>query len=175
MRFFHSVESMEQVTFWLNTEAKANLHSDLVVSCLDLSSDELICKEEMSPENQIVIIYDRQCHFCQSSVEWVEQKLSVVAKPFQQTNLGEFGLTHDQCSKSVQVIADAHTYSGATAIYYLLKCRGNRGLSTLITTSGPVGHWGYRWISTHRSSKVVTAMTVLLEKSNLKYRGREGI
>jgi len=128
----------------------------------------------MTTDNRIVIIFDGQCHFCQSSIEWIEQKLSVITKPFQQTDLEQFGLTYDQCSKSVHVIADARTYSGATAISYLLKCRGNRALSTLISASGALGHWGYRWVSTHRSSKVVAAMTALLDQSNSKHRNRQG-
>ncbi len=121
-------------------------------------------------ENLIVVIYDGQCQFCQASIDWIEQKLFVEAKAFQNADLDSYGLTFDQCSKSVYVVADDTVIVGAAAIAYLMKKRGNRALSVLITTSGVLGRWGYRWVSTHRNSFVVRLAHYLLNQSNSRYK-----
>lgn len=121
-------------------------------------------------DNQIVVIYDGQCQFCQASIDWFEQKLAVDAKPFQKAELNLYGLTYDQCSQSVHVIADGAVLAGAPAIAFLLKARGNRSLSLLITASGVFGRWGYRWIATHRNSLIVNFAHRLLNQSNLRHQ-----
>jgi predicted DCC family thiol-disulfide oxidoreductase YuxK len=120
-------------------------------------------------ENQIVVIYDGQCQFCQASIDWIEQKLVVDAKAFQDIDLASYGLTFDQCSKSVHVVADGTIFFGAAAIAFLMKKRGNRLLSLLITTSGILGRWGYQWVSNHRNSFVVKVAHRLLNQSNSRY------
>ena len=120
-------------------------------------------------ENQIVVIYDGQCQFCQASIDWIEQKLVVDAKAFQEADLASYGLTLDQCSKSVHVVADGTIFFGAAAIAFLMKKRGNRLLSLLITTSGILGRWGYQWVSNHRNSFVVKVAHRLLNQSNSRY------
>jgi predicted DCC family thiol-disulfide oxidoreductase YuxK len=124
-------------------------------------------------ENQIVVIYDGQCQFCQASIDWIEQKLVVDSKAFQQADLASYGLTLDQCSKSVHVVADGTIFFGAAAIAFLMKKRGNRLLSLLITTSGILGRWGYQWVSNHRNSFVVKAAHRLLDQSNLNYKKKQ--
>lgn len=124
----------------------------------------------MSPDNPIVVLYDGQCQFCQASIDWIEQKLVVDSKPFQETDLTRYGLSYDQCSQSVHVIADGAVLAGAPAIAFLLKVRGNRSLSLLITAFGVFGHWGYRWIATHRNSFIVNTAHRLLKQSNLNYK-----
>jgi predicted DCC family thiol-disulfide oxidoreductase YuxK len=123
--------------------------------------------------NQIVVIYDGQCHFCQASIDWIEQKLVVESKPFQQVDLAKLGLTYEKCSKAVHVVAGDKVLVGAAAIAYLLKMRGNRALSLLITTSGPFGRFGYKWVSTHRDSLVVKAVHRLLNQSNTRYNRKQ--
>ena len=118
-------------------------------------------------DNQIVVVYDGQCQFCQASIDWIEQKLSVDSKAFQEAELNLYGLSYDQCSQSVHVIADGAVLAGAPAIAFLLKARGNRSLSLLITASGVFGRWGYRWIATHRNSLIVNFAHRLLNQSNL--------
>jgi predicted DCC family thiol-disulfide oxidoreductase YuxK len=120
-------------------------------------------------ENQIVVIYDGQCQFCQASIDWIGQKLVVDAKAFQDIDLASYGLTFDQCSKSVHVVADGTIFFGASAIAFLMKKRGNRLLSLLITTSGILGRWGYQWVSNHRNSFVVKVAHRLLNQSNSRY------
>jgi predicted DCC family thiol-disulfide oxidoreductase YuxK len=124
-------------------------------------------------ENQIVVIYDGQCQFCQASIDWIAQRLAVDAKSFQKADLVRYGLTLDQCSKSVHVVAEDTVFVGAAAIAFLMKKRGNRVLSLLITTSGIFGRWGYQWVSTHRNSFLVRLAHRLLNQSNSRYKRKQ--
>jgi predicted DCC family thiol-disulfide oxidoreductase YuxK len=117
-------------------------------------------------ENQIIVIYDGECAFCASSIDWIKQRLVVDAQPFQQTDLAKFGLTYQQCSQSVQVITHSTVLAGAPAIAFLLKKRGNRLLGLFVTASGPFGRFGYKWIAAHRSSFVVSVLHQILKLSN---------
>ena len=118
--------------------------------------------------NQITVVFDGQCHFCQQSVTWIARKLTVTALPFQTSDLTPFNLTKEQCAKQVYVISQGTTYGGAAAIAYLLKRRGNRIQSGLITASGPIGRAGYRWIASHRNSIPVKLATRMLQYLNGK-------
>jgi len=124
-------------------------------------------------DKQIVVIYDGQCQFCQASIDWIEQKLVVDSKAFQNVDLASYGLTFNQCSKSVHVVAEDSVFVGAAAIAFLMKERGNRVLSVLITTSGIFGRLGYQWVSTHRNSFVVRLAHHLLNQSNLNYKKKQ--
>jgi predicted DCC family thiol-disulfide oxidoreductase YuxK len=125
-------------------------------------------------ENQIIVIYDGECAFCASSIDWIKQRLVVDAQPFQQTDLAKFGLTYQQCSQSVQVITHSTVLAGAPAIAFLLKKRGNRLLSLFITASGPFGRFGYKWIAAHRSSGVVSVLHKILKSSNSRHIKKSG-
>ena len=118
--------------------------------------------------NQITVIFDGQCHFCQQSVTWIQRKLVITALPFQTSDLAPFNLTKEQCAKQVYVISAGITYGGATAIAFLLKRRGNRIQSGLITASGPMGRAGYHWIAGHRNSWPVKLSTRILTYLNRK-------
>ena len=118
--------------------------------------------------SQITVIFDGQCEFCQQSVAWIQRKLHVTALPFQTSDLSSFNLTHEQCAQQVFVISDGITYGGAAAIVFLLKHRGNKIQSGLITTSGPIGRAGYRWIAGHRNSWPVKFSTRILTYLNGK-------
>ena len=118
--------------------------------------------------NQITVIFDGQCHFCQQSVTWIARKLTVTALPFQTSDLVPFNLSKEQCAKQVYVISEGITYGGAAAIAFLLKRRGNRIQSGLITASGPMGRAGYRWIASHRNSWPVKLSTRILTYLNRK-------
>ena len=124
-------------------------------------------------ENKVIVIYDGECAFCESSIKWIEQRLDVDSKPFQQADLAKLGLTYEQCSKAVHVVAGDKVLVGAAAIAYLLKARGNHALSLLITTSGPFGRFGYRWVSLHRNSLVVRFVHLFLDQSNLRYKKKQ--
>jgi predicted DCC family thiol-disulfide oxidoreductase YuxK len=120
-------------------------------------------------ENQIVVIYDGECAFCKTSIEWIEQRLVVDSMPFQKADLAKYGLTYQQCSQSVQVVVNSTVLAGAPAIAFLLKKRGNRLLSLFITTSGPFGRLGYKWVVAHRSSSVVSALHQILKVANSRH------
>ena len=115
----------------------------------------------------ITVIFDGDCEFCQQSITWIQRKLVVDAIAFQTADLQPFNLTKEQCAKQVYVVSDSITYSGADAIRYLLKKRGNRTGAMLLGATGNVGRAGYRWIASHRSSwviKVATRVLYLLNK-----------
>jgi predicted DCC family thiol-disulfide oxidoreductase YuxK len=118
--------------------------------------------------NQITVIFDGQCVFCQQSVTWIQRKLVITALPYQTSDLTPFNLTKEQCAKQVYVISAGMTYGGAAAIAFLLKRRGNRIQSGLITASGPIGRVGYRWIASHRNSSPVKLATRILQYLNGK-------
>ncbi len=118
--------------------------------------------------SQITVIFDGQCHFCQQSVTWIARKLTITALPFQTSDLAPFNLTKEQCARQVYVVSQGSTYGGAAAIAFLLKQRGNRIQSGLITTSGPLGRASYRWIASHRNSIPVKLATRLLQYLNGK-------
>jgi predicted DCC family thiol-disulfide oxidoreductase YuxK len=121
-------------------------------------------------ENQIVVIFDGECAFCKASIEWIEQRLVVDSKPFQEADLAKYGLTYQQCSQSVQVVVNSTVLAGAPVIAFLLKKRGNRIISLFITAAGPIGRSGYKWIAAHRSSFVVAALHQILKSSNSRHK-----
>ena len=131
------------------------------------------CTLNLEMNNQIVVIYDGQCHFCQASIDWIEQKLVVDSKAFQQADLASYGLNFEQCAKAVHVVAGDKVLVGAAAIAYLMNNRGNRALSLVITTSGPFGRFGYKWIAAHRNSLLVNAVHRLLNQSNSRYKKKQ--
>ena len=117
--------------------------------------------------NQITVIFDGECEFCRQSVTWISRKLEITALPFQSADLSAFNLTREQCAKQVYVISEGTTHGGAAAIAFLLKHRGNRVLSALISLSGGIGRAGYRWIASHRNSwpvKVATKVLIFLNR-----------
>jgi predicted DCC family thiol-disulfide oxidoreductase YuxK len=118
--------------------------------------------------SQITVIFDGDCEFCQQSVTWIARKLTITVLPFQTSDLAPFNLTKEQCAKQVYVVSQGVTYGGAAAIAYLIKRRGNRIQSGLITASGPIGRAGYRWIASHRNSIPVKLATRLLRYLNGK-------
>lgn len=116
--------------------------------------------------NQIEVIYDGECEFCRQSVNWIQRKLEVSAHPFQSTDLSAFNLTTEQCAKQVYVISGNETYGGAAGIAFLLKHRGNRIQSFVISALGPFSRAGYRWIASHRNSWLVKRATKVLRFLN---------
>ena len=110
----------------------------------------------------ITVIFDGECEFCRQSVTWIQRKVAITALPFQTAELSPFHLTREQCAKQVYVISEGTTCGGAAAIAFLLKHRGKRVQSALITISGPIGRAGYRWIASHRNSWPVKFATKVL-------------
>ena len=113
--------------------------------------------------SEVVVIYDGKCELCKNSVHWIEKKLEIKALDFHTADLSKFNLTFEQCSREVFVLADEKVFSGAKAVAFLLRCRGNKFLSLLITLSGPLGRIGYKWIARNRSSAPVKLLSRLLK------------
>ena len=113
--------------------------------------------------SEISVIYDGKCELCSNSINWLQKKIEITALDFHSADLSQFGLTLQQCSREVFVITGAQQLSGAGAVAYLLKLRGNRVLSTLITLSGPIGRSGYRWVAGNRNSVPVKLLSRLLK------------
>jgi predicted DCC family thiol-disulfide oxidoreductase YuxK len=116
--------------------------------------------------NQITVIFDGQCEFCQQSVTWIKRKLAINELPFQTSDLTPFNLSKEECAKQVYVVSQGTTYGGAEAIAFLLNRRGNRLLWVSIKILGPLGRAGYRWIAAHRNSLPVKIATKILTKLN---------
>jgi predicted DCC family thiol-disulfide oxidoreductase YuxK len=114
--------------------------------------------------DEATVIYDGDCRLCQASVNWLRLKLVIAAEPFQRAHLERFGVTRDECAKEVVVYTTKVTYRGAAAVAYLLRARGNRLASIVITASGPLGRYGYHWVATHRNSPPITLLTRILER-----------
>ena len=110
------------------------------------------------------VIYDGDCRLCQASIYWLRLKLDIAAEPFQRAHLERFGVTPEECAKEVIVYTPKTTYRGAAAVAYLLQARGNRLAFIVITASGPLGRFGYRWVATHRNSALITLLTRILER-----------
>jgi predicted DCC family thiol-disulfide oxidoreductase YuxK len=113
--------------------------------------------------SKIIVIYDGQCQLCKNSISWVSRKLEINALDFHTTDLSQFGLSAEQCSREVFVISEQHRFSGAQAAAFLLKCRGNKVLSALITLTGPLGRAVYRWVASNRNSWLVKILSRLLK------------
>ena len=113
--------------------------------------------------SEISIIYDGKCELCNNSINWLKKKIEITALDFHSADLSQFGLSLEQCSRVVFVISGDKTFSGAGAVAFLLKYRGNRVLSYLITLSGPIGRSGYRWVAGNRNSVPVKLLSHLLK------------
>jgi len=113
--------------------------------------------------SEITVIYDGQCQLCKNSIAWISKKLAISVVDFHTAELSRYGLSHEQCAREVFVIAADNRYSGAQAVTFLLKARGNKVLAAVITLSGPLGRAGYRWVAGNRNSWPVKILSRLLE------------
>jgi predicted DCC family thiol-disulfide oxidoreductase YuxK len=104
-----------------------------------------------------LLIFDGDCGFCTASVRWGQRwiKRMPVATPYQQLDLGLFGLSETDCTTAVQYVArDQHVYAAHDAVSSLLLAAG-RGwwvLGALMRLPGI--HWlsgvVYRWVARNR-------------------------
>jgi predicted DCC family thiol-disulfide oxidoreductase YuxK len=112
---------------------------------------------------EITVIYDGQCQLCQNAISWVSKKIVITALDFHTADLAQLQLSEDQCAREVFVIAEGKRHSGAQAVAFLLKVRGNTFLSALITLSGPLARFGYRWVAGNRNSWPVKILSSFLK------------
>ena len=114
--------------------------------------------------SEIIVIYDGKCDLCKNSISWIRKRLAINALDFHATDLSRFNLSAEQCSREVFVISGTERFSGASAVAFLLKRRGNKVLSALITGSGPCARIGYRWVARNRSSKLVGLLNNIIKR-----------
>ena len=110
------------------------------------------------------VIYDGTCDFCKSCVEWVKARTKISAIPNQSIEPTEYGITREQCEKSVVVIADK-TYFAAKAVAILFKQTGHKFLASVLIFSGPVGELGYKYVANHRDGILVKILHWLIKKN----------
>lgn len=91
-------------------------------------------------------------------------RCEVDAISFHLIDPSQYGLTLSECQSQVIAISDAQIFKGADAVALLMAYRGNRATASFIRASGPIGRATYRWISTHRNSIPVKALTGVIEK-----------
>ena len=115
--------------------------------------------------SEISVIYDGTCELCNNSINWLQKKINIKALDFHSADLSQFGLSLEQCSREVFVVIGTKQLSGAGAVAYLLRVRGNKVLSILITLSGPIGRSGYRWVAGNRNSAPVKLLSFLIKRS----------
>lgn len=110
-----------------------------------------------SPPALPVLVFDGDCAFCQSSVQWAQRHIatmpSVVA--YQVADLAALGLTAEQCSTAVQYVARDHrAYAANDAVAAVLLAAGKGWwvLGALLHLPGV--HWlagvVYRWVARNR-------------------------
>jgi predicted DCC family thiol-disulfide oxidoreductase YuxK len=114
--------------------------------------------------NSVTVIYDGQCRLCRASLNWLQSRCEVDAVSFHDIDPAIYNLTVAECQSQVIALKDNQRFKGAAAVAFLMAHRGNSATAAFIRASGPIGRSAYRWISTHRNSLPVRALTHLLEK-----------
>lgn len=116
--------------------------------------------------HDIVIIYDGECGFCAECVKWVLKRVAATALPFQTTDLANYGLTYERCSKEVVVVINGKVFGGADAVAKLLRASGYKNLATLLKLSGPFGRKVYAWVAANRNSAIIRLVLLVLRRAN---------
>src|SRR5512138_3480255 len=92
------------------------------------SSPSCGCTSTWAENEQVTptFVYDGDCSFCTTCAEFIERRIPTHARvvPWQFADLGELGLTQEQCEEAVQWVADSARASGPDAIALLLKDAG---------------------------------------------------
>lgn len=109
------------------------------------------------PFNAPVLVFDGDCGFCTTSVDWLERTLSRFPRstPWQWIDLDEHGLTPEDVAEYAWVLTPSHHYAGHLALSALLRMQPQFALrfaGHLLAT--PPISWvaalGYRWIAANR-------------------------
>mgnify|MGYP003353134880 CR=1 FL=1 len=110
------------------------------------------------------VIFDGECDFCRSCIEWVQNRYQIQALANQSIDPVEYGVTREQCEKSVIVIEN-QILVGAKAVAYLLKKTEHRYLGKLLKLLGPLGEYGYKYVASHREGKLVALLHWFIKKN----------
>ncbi|HUR51979.1 MAG TPA: DUF393 domain-containing protein [Mycobacteriales bacterium] len=102
------------------------------------------------------LVYDGDCGFCTSSVQWLTRRHITVdaVVPWQHTDVTQYGLTEQQCEDAVQLVLPEGTWSGHAAIGKLfLRSPSWRKLVGMLLLTPPtswVARGVYRWVAANR-------------------------
>jgi predicted DCC family thiol-disulfide oxidoreductase YuxK len=103
-----------------------------------------------------LLIFDGDCAFCTSSVQFIERRIRRHPRiqPWQRSDLAGLGLTQEQCETAVQLIENGRVTSAHVAIARLL-IYGKRGwavLGYLLLAPGikQIAGVVYRWVAKNR-------------------------
>ena len=77
----------------------------------------------MNQSKTAVLIFDGDCGFCTTAANYIKATSSseIEIHPWQWLELGEYGLTKEQASSKVQLVADGRVYAGHKAFAKLLR------------------------------------------------------
>ena len=114
--------------------------------------------------SEITVIYDGQCQLCRNAISWVGKKLEINGLDFHTADLSAFKVSSEQCSQEVFVFYNQNQWSGAAAVAFLLKKRGNKIAGVVITFLGPISRFGYRWVASNRNTFPVKVLSRLLAR-----------
>ena len=108
-----------------------------------------------------VLIYDGDCRFCQRSVDLVARldgKGRLSMQPFQNADLGRYGISRERAEQAMQLVAPSGTvWSGATAARQLASLLpALRPLDWLFHVPGmlSLADRVYRWIAKRRRKRM---------------------
>jgi predicted DCC family thiol-disulfide oxidoreductase YuxK len=111
-----------------------------------------------------LVIYDGECEFCKSCATWISMRIEIDALSNQSIEPQKYGITREQCEKSVVVI-DNGVYLEAKAIAHLLEKSGHNFLANLIRSAGPIGTLGYRYVASNRDGRLVAFLHWIIRKT----------
>jgi len=114
--------------------------------------------------DSVIVIFDGQCRLCRASINWLQMRCEVEAISFHTIDPSRYNLTLAECESQVIAISGTQIFKGANAVAFLMAHRGNGATAAFISASGPIGRGTYRWISTHRNTVPVKALTRVIEK-----------
>jgi predicted DCC family thiol-disulfide oxidoreductase YuxK len=110
------------------------------------------------------LVYDGDCAFCTSSVQWLTRRRVNVGEviAWQHADLARYGLTQEQCEAAVQLVLPERTWSGHKAFGRLLL-RSQwwwkpLGALILVPPTSWVARAVYRWIADHRDRTPACAL-----------------
>ena len=77
----------------------------------------------MESSKTAVLIFDGDCGFCTTTANRIkdESTTPIEIRPWQWTELGEFGLTEAEASAKVQMFVDGKVYAGHAAFAKILR------------------------------------------------------
>jgi predicted DCC family thiol-disulfide oxidoreductase YuxK len=73
--------------------------------------------------SEIVLIFDGDCSFCSSCVDWLERNLTAMptATPYQWADLEGYGLSLSEARERVWLLTPGKHFGGASAVTELLR------------------------------------------------------